>query len=408
MNGIQHSQIGRAGVDFLSGDAHLYWLGQRELLTESSNFPDLFWSGENADPEYRKKYPEWRDYIMIPVNGKKLNCHAAFDPLELWNTYPPVVHHLLTETLKSMKQDDPARAAKFAGPLSHLIGDTGQAAHIIDPRAVVPLFRKEEECYLMHTYLENIPGVHCAEHAHKPECLAADAAKLEWHFIQRLARLKRRSLLTVVPIMNALEAGKTEDAEKIASDTVGQCADLLSDLLHSLWCIHSGKTKEAPVKYALQKLEFSGFCCDGMFNYMPQIDHIPGKQKNKPLSLDLGNGPEKGIALLPWLYPGYPGIRRAFAEYLLPENGFAALEFSCGLNRSAEKNETSAIFEVLLNGKLIWESPALSVTSDPFFARIPLKTGKVLRLQVRDARNETESAPTRFFYPAFVSPVLIV
>ena len=408
MNGLQHAQIGRAAVDVLPDDAFTFWNRQRELLAEASNFPDLFWPGEDADPGYRKRYPEWRDYIMIPVDGRMINCHNAFDPLNLWDSYPPVLHYLVTENLESMKRKDGARAAKFAGVLSHLIGDTGQVAHVIDPRVVVPLLCKENECYLLHTYLENIPGVHCPEHEHRPECLAADAETLEWHLIQRLAYLKRRSLQTAVPTMTALEKGDRKAASEIASKTVGWCADLLADLLYTFWCINAGMTEEAPVRYEVQNLEFSGFCCDGMFNGMPQINHIPGQKKEQSLPLILGDHPENGIALLPWLYPGYPGIRRAFVEYLLPEHGFSSLEFTCGLSRSAERNETSAVFEVFLDGVLLWKSPALSLDSEPLRARISLPAGKRLRLQVRDARSKEFSAPTRFFYPVFLSPVLSI
>ena len=60
MNGLQHSQIGRAAVDILSDGAFAFWNSQREILAEASNFPDLFWGGENADLGYLKRYREWR------------------------------------------------------------------------------------------------------------------------------------------------------------------------------------------------------------------------------------------------------------------------------------------------------------------------------------------------------------
>ena len=143
MNGTQHRQIGKNAIDFLPEDARQYWLPQEELLKDASCFPDIFWPGEKSDPEYLRKYPDWRDCILIPVGNHKINCHSAFDTLRMEETYPPVLEFLVASAVSAIREENHERAAKFAGVLSHIIGDTGQAAHVCDPRLLAPLFQKD-------------------------------------------------------------------------------------------------------------------------------------------------------------------------------------------------------------------------------------------------------------------------
>lgn len=406
MTNEQHTQVSIFGIDCLPDEAGKYWAEYRDLFADAANFTDIFWPGDEASLAYREKYPDWRDYIMVPVDGKMVNCHSSFDPVELFRTYPPVIAFYVSRALAEMKKGNVEKAAKYAGVFSHVIGDTGQLAHAIDPRVIVPLVQRSGECYLLHTQLENIPGVHAFAHDHQVICLGRTSGQLQWGLLQRLARQKRRTLLNLLPTINACESGDLSKAQQLASLVMNDCADLFGDFLYSLWCLKNGKIAEAPRTFDLRECEYSDCCCDGMFNHLPQIDAIPGPNRHSPEILDFGNGPEKGIALLPWLYPGYEGVRRAYVEYPLPVVTFVKLKFVCGLNRAAPKNETDAIFEVWVDGVLIWHSPALSADSVPLAVELTRISGKKLRLAVRDARQAADSAPTRFFYPFFACPEL--
>lgn len=156
MNAVCHEWISSGAVRALSGNAGKYWTPEIKLLEEASNFPDIFLLEDAAQPRFLQKYPEWRDYIMIPQNdGGRKNCHAAFDPLRLWETYPSVLDYLVDETLNAMAAGDRIRAVKFAGVLSHLIGDTGQAAHVGDPRVLSPPVSGSRRCLFdSHVYGE--------------------------------------------------------------------------------------------------------------------------------------------------------------------------------------------------------------------------------------------------------------
>ena len=83
MNGINHKRIAGKSLHYLSEPVRKFWQPQ-ELLEDASNFPDIFWPGENSSPDYIQKYPDWKEYIMIPCNDTLVNCHSAFDSLKIW------------------------------------------------------------------------------------------------------------------------------------------------------------------------------------------------------------------------------------------------------------------------------------------------------------------------------------
>lgn len=404
MNSICHKWISAGAVRSLSGDAGKYWSQEIELLEEASNFPDIFWPGEGALSVYLQKYPEWRDYIMIPLHSGVKNCHEAFNPLRIWETYPEILSYLIDETLESMNAEDCTRAVKFAGILSHLIGDTGQAAHIADPRIISALFQDRDDIYLIHTFIENNPLVFYPNHEYHAKSLGDSSAELKWMLLQKMAVLKRNSLRTIVPIMSNMLSGNFAFAAQYASNTIGECADLLADLLLTLFQIVHGGKNDAKI-VSLCELESESCFCDGMFNYLPQINRIPGEKRGDSIPLDIGFGEQCGIALLPNLFPGFCERRVAFAQYLLPPGVFRFFRFSCGLNRRAERNETSCIFEIYLDEKLVWSSSAISVDSPCTGICIDLGNANSLRISTADGRKN--SIQTKFFYPCFINPELV-
>ena len=404
MKAVQHIQIAERGIAGLSGDSFDFWCPQKELLKDASCFPDIFWPGGKSDPEYLRKYPDWRDCILIPVGNHKINCHSAFDTLRLEETYPPVLEFLVASAVSAIREENHERAAKFAGVLSHIIGDTGQAAHVCDPRLLAPLFQKDGDCYLIHTFLENNPKIRFPKHFHQAEPLGNSREEIQWRLLKRLQTLKRHSVGTVVPIMLAGLQNDWDEAGRHASETVAECADLFSDLLYSLFLAAQGRqVLSRPL--SLLELEPEEYHCDGMFNFMPQKNFIPGNRFDQPVPLDVGRGAEKGFALLPDLTPGYQDTRKAFLDFSLPAKGFRLFSCDCGLNRRAPKNETAAVFRIFLDGKPVWESPELDAEAAPCHAEVRLNGEGRLRLQVQDARRD--ALETKFFHPCFIAPELI-
>ena len=402
MNGINHKRIAGKSLHYLSEPVRKFWQPQ-ELLEDASNFPDIFWPGENSSPDYIQKYPDWKEYIMIPCNDTLVNCHSAFDSLKIWETYPVVLNFLVHRALDAMDSGDQELAVKIAGVLSHIIGDTGQAAHVFDSMQLSLLFQGDEDIYLIHSLIENNPMVSYPDHPYTARCLGDNVDEFLWRLLQELVKLKKRSTRTIVPIMTATLKDDLDTAAQYASATVGACADLFADVLYTLTLIHL-REKKGPDAMSLLQLEPERWHCDGMFNFLPQKNYIPGPTRRTPLPLHIGNGPQLGIALLPDMFPGCTGGRCAFVEYPLPPGVFQKFTFSCGLNRAADRNETAGIFEIRLDDKTVWESPALDIHSPSVSAEVNLGRAERLQLLVKDARRDT--AETKFFYPCFIEPVL--
>lgn len=398
-----HKAVSAGAVRLQPQPSAQYWSEHLPLLEEASVFPDIFWPGENSSPEFLAKYPQWRDYTMIPTSQGLISCHQAFDPIRLWESYPEVLTFLVDNALSELAAGDHTRAVTFTGIISHIVGDTGQAAHCVDPRVLSTFFQAPGEVYLMHTYMENSPVAVYPPHDYAPLSLGDSAEELKWRLLHRLAQLKRSSLLTVVPIMTSLLAGDVDTASKYASKTVGECSDVLADALLSLYQINQG-IKNAPRQISLTDLEYFGGYCDSMFNFLPQLNAIPGKGKDDSIPLDLGNGPEKGVALLPTLFPRFAQRRQTYADYTLPPGIFRELTFSCGLNRNAPRNETSCYFEIYLDGKLAWQSPPTGADAPNMNVAVPLGNASTLRLLAADARED--ASDTKFVYPCFTSPLL--
>lgn len=404
MNGSEHKQIAGKAVEYLSDEARQYWLPAVSLLEASSVFPDVFWLGDKAPKKYLEQYPDWRDYIMIPIAGEPVSCHSAFDTLRLEDTYPAVLDFLTTSCVRTMKAEQKTSAAKFAGVLSHVIGDTAQAAHVCDPAILAPLFQKENDSYLLHTFIEVQPKIAFPEHwNYSARALGSSMTEVQWRLLKELQRLKKHALGMIVPIMTAGQKGDWKTAGIHATQMVVESTCLFADLLESL-CLLADNQKIPAAPVSLVDLEPDGYHCDSMFNCMPQRNRMPGDLPDKPLPLDIGNGPQSGYALLPDLFPGFKEERIAYMDFTIPENVFESLSFSCGLNRNGRFNDTEAIFEIFSDGEKVWESapvgPAASVA-----ARIDLKHTRRLRLQVKDARKD--ASETRFFYPCYIEPVLL-
>ena len=198
--------------------------------------------------------------------------------------------------------------------------------------------------------------------------------------------------------MNATLAGDYKTGAEYASHTVAECTDIFADVLYTLYLLDKGE-KGLSGNLNLPDLAEESWHCDGMFNFLPQKNFLPSKKWDEPLPIDIGNGPRSGIGLLPDMYPFYPGIRHAYIQYRIPRGVFHKLTFRCGLNKTSEQNDTYAIFQILLDGKTVWESPALGANAEPYYSEVPLGDAETLRLQVRDARED--ASETKFFYPCF-------
>ncbi|OQA87292.1 MAG: NPCBM/NEW2 domain protein [Lentisphaerae bacterium ADurb.Bin242] len=405
MDMLMHERISANALEILSDSGIVYSLKFREVLRAASNYPDIFGLADSIpSPKHEIADVQWRDYMMIPHAGRKICFGELFNSLSLRKTGPDIVVFWLENLCHEFTAGNETRAAKFAGCLSHLIGDTGQAAHLMDERLLQDIFPQKNACYLTHRTLEAIT----AEIPHEkyvPRILGFSPHELEWRLLEELVILNRREKKELPILFAAIENKDLTKQRKSAAKTARHCAELFADVLFTVRSILNGSISVSEDSVvALHSLNPVEMFCDSYFNYSIMIDRISGKDIYSPMSLDLGNGPESGIAMLVRLTPGITDEREAYAEYSLPPGIFASFSAKVGLCRNIH-NQGGAIFQIYTDGKCIFETPALTADSAPFTISCSIQNAKNLRLRVIDARGKNQKTAL-FFYPIWINPVL--
>lgn len=398
MNTPMHVLITETALDCLTGECRAFWRSLKTPMSRASNYPDYFAAGDRDDERNVLIDPDWREYNTIPT-GTTVE-HIKFDPLKLRETYPAMLKHWTKKIITNIKSGDYEKAAKFAGVLSHIVGDTGQAAHVFDERYLKYLLPQGDKCFVIHPTIERISG-RIGQFMYQPEILAVSLDELNWRMIEELEILKCRNMAEVVPIMQAVLHDDHAAAEASASRTLVSCIELFADVLFTIWNLIFNKSLQIENEFELKRLLPFKEHCDMLFNYGIMVDRIPGKDINEPLVLDLGHGETPGIALLADMAPFHETIRESFVDYSIPGGVFKYFVAEIGLNHNS-LNETKAVFKVLLDGRIVYESKAMSGDDDGVEIKIELKEAERLRLYVCDARPAP--CDTKFFYPVFANP----
>ena len=399
MHGPMHIHITETAINWLTGDCAAFWKPLKKTAAKASNYPDYFAAGESSAEENARIDNDWREYNTVP--GAEV-VHTLIKPLDLRKTYPPIINYWNAKVVENIRSGSGEKSAKFAGCLSHLVGDSGQAAHTFDERPLKKLIPHGDKRFIIHSTIEKVMG-RIEKKNYVPRNLGGSIDELNWRLLVELEILIYRNTAEVIPILTAIMNGDNKAAEASASQSLTLCAELLSDLLFSLWNIACGKNNGLE-----NELNLCGFVpvsqyCDMLFNYGIMIDRIPGKTIDEALTLNLGGKDVHGIALLADMAPFFTEVRRAFVEYSIPASVFKYFETEIGLNRNSV-NETKAIFKIKLDGKTVFSSKPLGAQDPAVNVKIELGNAKRLQLYVRDAR----SAPcdTKFFYPVFANPKL--
>lgn len=394
MNNLMHEKITVAGLKF-SGKFNQ---ADAEYMIETSNYPDIFWGLTANDQQKDSIDLEWRKYILAPEG----NVHQLMDPLRLRETFPSLIKFWIDAAMKALTENNSREAAGMFGCLSHLIGDTAQAAHLMDERIISDLFPQKNTCYMTHGTIERING-EIPDIPYTPRLLGGCAAELEWRLLEELAILQQKEKAELPMIFMALENRDMTAAEESAGRSATHAAELLADAIHTAMLIDTGISPEKLSDIDLRLLLPCDQFCDSYFNFRIMIDQIPGTDIYQPLPLELSEGATPGIAMLPYLAPSFKGVREAYAEYLIPAGIFAEFTAKVGLNRVA-RNETPAVFEVWLDDVKAYESTPCDIQSPPLRISLPLGNASRIKLRVIDPRPDARQ--TKFIYPVWLNPIL--
>ncbi len=391
------------------------WKKHVQAVSEAGTYPDAYVFGEAA-PDKTGWDPRWRELTLIEHEGRMITIHRVFDTLRLRETYPKVIRKLVGLALEAFRKGDEALAVRAGGVLTHLVGDTVQPAHTTDNRLVTLMWpqARYNTRFMTHPFMELVLCEIDENIPYEPQTLGMDTDSFIWRLCERLEKEKTDQIGEIQILMNANFSHDTAAAAASAERTALAAARLDADIFHTLSVLSGrvpGRTEES---VDMTELIWTDCDVDNMFNYMPMVNMIPSRSFEHGTLLDIGEGPTKGICILPMMAQSYPDIRKAEVTYDVHRCGYRFFSCRLGVQRfrspdevpySARTNETSVRFELRLDGKTVWTSGPLTDRDPAVPVCIALENADKLTLFVRDTRGP--DALTRFVYPVAAAPRLL-
>ena len=390
------------------------WEKYIEQVSEAGTYPDAYVFGEAA-PDKTGWDRWWRELTLIEHEGRVTTIHRVYDTLRLRETYPQVVRMLVDLSLKAFREGNEELAVKAGGVLTHLVGDTIQPAHTTDNRLVTWMWpqARYNTRFMTHPFMELTLCEIDADVAYDPVTLGMSRESFIWRLCERLEKGKMDQIGEIPILMNANLAHDTAAATASAERTALVAAQIDADIFQTLSVLSGRIPGRAEERVDMTELIWTDCDVDNMFNYMPMVNMMPSASFEHGTLLDVGEGPTKGLSILPMMAQSYMEVRKADVTYSVQDCGYAYFTCRLGVQRFAAKedvpytartNETSVRFEIRLDGKTVYTSPALTDRDPAVPVCVPLGDAQRLTVYVRDTREP--NALTRFVYPVIAAPEL--
>ncbi|OGV31213.1 MAG: hypothetical protein A2020_00485 [Lentisphaerae bacterium GWF2_45_14] len=340
-------------------------------LEKSSWYPDIF-ADRNMpkkkkaliDPEADRFIypdpPENRLYKKIMSITRRESEITAMPPLR--SVY--LIEHYIDRVMESLAAENYKDAIKFLGVFSHLIGDTGEPVHALNPEIidiVLPPPRKFIGMEL-HANIEKL-SAHVDIASYKPRLLGANKAQIIMGVYEGLSEVRNIGSALAVPITQALYAGKRKKAVELSGLAQSAAAKLFADFMYSVLMLFKKGEQKQSGTLDLRQYPFISCEVDMLYRYRPMIDIslIPySGGKKYPLSLLTTKGIERvrGIGVLASMAPPYTRehIREARVDYFLVPGAYRRFSARAGLNPLFKKAICGAEFIVTGDGKELFHS----------------------------------------------------
>lgn len=412
MNGYMHNEM-TTWACRSAGAVDPIWQTDIAGTAKSSCYPDSYREGE-ADPKNVDWDPLWRELILIPQpDGTRRPVHSLIRTLRLRDSYPPLLKYEIDLAIRAFRNGQAELGRKAIGIISHIIGDTVQAAHTTDNVLVNQMYPQKNTRFMMHPFIEQVVSPLPYDEPYKPRILG-DADLLVYRLTEELEAARRASIAEIPILLDGLLHHNPAQAQASAKRSALMGCKLIADTMATVSAI-ANRRQPAPAPFSLTELIPCEQDVDNMFNYEPMIDAIPSQHFDCPTQLNIGEGPVSGICLLPMMEACYPLVRQSYAAYRLPGKAYTTFSAWIGIQRFAtpeevpyysRANETSAVFEVRLDDRTVYRSQPIDDTIAPVPVRIPLGNARKITLYVRDARDPNPQ--TKFVYPVFAKPIVSV
>ena len=394
MNKQAHANIMVGAFEALPEEFRTALEPVKAMLPAVGNYPDIFDNPTVSDEEKSKIDLVWKRFCVFPKGMDAVNLHSWPHPIAEQAKSRPISRHWLAQAIEASRQGDQAAFIKFIGCLSHWFGDLTQSAHIVDPQLLAELMPAPPamSTFHYHTDLEAVTG-ECGS-LRQPQLLGMNVEEVVWRQAAINIKAMRECRRYVIPLLQAIFAGKKAEAERRAEPPVTKAAQLTLDMMYTALKltaedISTAERREfSTVDLRLWKadsemhdLVYGGAILDGNRATPPAgAPVVAGK-------LLFPNGEKQavpGLGVLP--HSGMNGPRNCWMRYSLPVGVFSRFEAVIGMNAELT-HEGAADFVVLLDGREVFRSGPRTVKDPATPVSIKLDTTNELTLKVEDSNN---------------------
>lgn len=335
------------------------WAQQKEkLISTYSNYPDTFAgpdteTKDRVDPDWRNFFPDENVlHLTLPPAREKFLSNMTF---------------FFSGAIRNLKKGSYQDAAKYAGIISHIIGDAAQPIHNINYSLLLDLLPPPKEFLHVDMHARTERGLKISParlnfSGYEPELLGLDIRQVLMNFWVRYNALVKSAQSAIVPVIQAVYSHKEEKARRRTISSYKEAIPLIADSLLTCISLASGKTTKSQKKklstFDLRELEPEPTSYFGVYHQNARlvkdanIDYFSSNMyRPVPLSL-LINGKakrfEKGIGVLPWM-------GKSRIDYVLVPGVYRKFTCLCGLNAGIGQ-KGCVRFKVIVDGKTLFNS----------------------------------------------------
>ncbi len=360
-----HDDIAKCALEALPvGIQELFKPYLKDYL-ESSWYPDYF-----ADRSMTREAKDAIDidadrYICpLPPNNDDYKRILDLTEDEAKNGIVPLremylIGHYLKLAIDAFKNQDYKSCIKFCGVYSHLIGDTGEPIHAVNPATVEKVIPPPAECIGMelHATVEKLKAKVDIT-GYQPRLLGTSYLATIMAIFKELVAVKMVGVQQIAPIVQNLYAGKIEEAKKFSSIAQSASAKLTADFIYTVVHLAKNGDNVEPLSMNLCDYPYALSDVDMLYRHRPMnsISLVPySGGKTLPLSILNVVGQiidVQGLGVVPFLGPPHTKehIRETFIEYAIEPGAFTRFQATVGGNPRFANTIPKAIFSIYGDG----------------------------------------------------------
>jgi hypothetical protein len=375
-----HANIFRGAVAALPADMKEPLAPFEWLLDDAGNYPDIFDDGTLPETAKDAKDPGWRRFCLYPEDMAAKNMHSWPFPREQQIDHLPLLRYLFGNAVDAWQAGDIEGAIKFAGCLSHYLGDVTQPAHLLDQHLMEQLLPTPPDYPEFHYHFTVEAVVGTCPPLDAPRLLGTSIDEACWRLMEFNRRAINDCRASIVPTVQALFARDDNEAIRLASFPVQIAAEGTRDILYTVFRLASGtaaRETTAPID---------------LRTWYPDAQSIPIAYGKAFIDHNKSSGPQNGPLHparlrdadgVPHKVRGLGVIGRSWLQWSVPAGLFDRFEASIGMHAELATGG-SGDFVVELDGEQVFRSGAMTLHDPARRISIPLGQSKLLTLKVDD------------------------